>query len=158
MALKKFYDIPILLLGPGKGHLLDRESVRGELCNMGYQKIIIMESTDDVLTDVTLDGKFRRIIEEFQPALIFAFFLTGAWMDGVTFELGWLCCKYNPTELGNRLKILADLAYDWDNTTPYIKDLFGTVTHERIDDTNQYSKASTRIHKCALKFTLGTQK
>jgi len=143
------------VLGPGGAHLAYRRRVREELIGKGYERIVLMESTDEVFTDVTLDNKFRRIIADFNPVLIFAFFLAGARMDGVTFELGWLCGNYSALELRSKLKILEQKNYDFSATTPYVEDLFGRVNRIILDESHARSKASTRIHKCAIEFALG---
>src|SRR5687768_2301141 len=129
-----FYDQTIMLLGPGnqrsnneKQYLEYRRSVKVELIEMGYKRVVIME---DVLTefgDITLDDKFRRIVNEYDPALFVAFFHKCARMDGVTFEIGWLCSYYHPSELEKRLLVFNEEGFDWNKTTRYIPAFFPNI-------------------------------
>jgi hypothetical protein len=95
--IRPLYDIVVMLLGSGqKEHLEFRKKVRDELVEKGFRRIIIMEeSLDDEYRDIRLDDKLRRIIEGFDPDLFVAFFHGNARMDGVAFELGWLCCVFH---------------------------------------------------------------
>ena len=63
-----------------------------------------MEEIVDRLTDKSLDDKYDRIIKEYDPTLFVAFFHRGAKMDGFTFELGWLCCKYHWNRSGTKIE------------------------------------------------------
>lgn len=110
-----------------------------------------MEEIVDRLTDKSLDDKYHRIIKEYDPTLFVAFFHRGAKMDGVTFELGWLCCKYHSNRLGRRLRILYETGYKWKETTAYISDLFFSVPKVEFNESKRYSKASQCIHKCVLR-------
>jgi hypothetical protein len=139
-----------MLLGPGKQFLKDRENVQLELFDLGYKNVVIMEQIMDSLTDKSLNDKFSRIITQYAPRLYIAFFYNEAKMDGVAFELGWLCHMYNSTGLNNNLRILYEQGYNWKQTTPYVPSLLPSVPGIEFDKSKQYSKASELIHKCVL--------
>jgi hypothetical protein len=147
----KFQNIKLMLLGSAESKpLLHRINVKDDLIKIGYKEVIIMENEGDRLTDKSLDDKFRRITDESMPDLIIAMFHRDAKVDGVVFEMGWLCCKYHYVELRNKLRILYENNYDWRQTTAYIPELFFSVPNRGYDDTKEYSKASTCIHKFVL--------
>lgn len=150
MVERKFYNTPILLLGP-LDRLKHRQNVKKELVEMGYQNIIIMESADAHPSEVTLDIKFSSIIRNFEP-LVIAFFHKDSRMDGVTFEIGWLCCNYNADELGNKLKILAEKGYDWSSTTSYVEDLFSLINNRLFDEAREKHKSASLINQFALHY------
>lgn len=87
-----------------------------------------MEEIEDKIEDRSLDDKFYRIREEYDPALFVAFFYSGLEMDGVAFEIGWLCCMYHSLGLSQKLRVLVEPGYDWKETTPYIPSLFPSVS------------------------------
>jgi len=145
------YEEPIMLLGPiGKNniHLCYRKKIKEELLLLGFKKIIIMELEDNNF--ISLEEKFDRIIVKYDPILIIALFITGEKMDGVNFEIGWLCCKYKISNLSKKLRILCDPDYNWNNTSAYIYDLFDNVPHDNYDESHHYSKTSAKIHKSIL--------
>jgi hypothetical protein len=139
-----------MLLGPGKYYLETRQKTQLELVEIGYKRVVIMEQIMDRLTDRSLDDKFNRIITIYAPRLYIAFFHNDAKMDGVTFELGWLCHMYHSSGLNNNLRILLEPGYDWKQTTPYVPSLLPGVSAIEFDDSKPYSKASELIHKCVL--------
>jgi hypothetical protein len=139
-----------MLLGPGKGYLEAREKVQLELFEIGYKNIVIMERIEDSLIDKSLDDKFNRIINDYVPRLYVAFLYTDARMDGVTFELGWLCHMFRPSGLNNNLRILCEPGYDMKKTTPYIPSLLPSVPAIQFDESKSYSRASELIHKFVL--------
>jgi hypothetical protein len=135
-----------MLLGPGE-YIDYRKKVRIELIEMGITGVILMEDEIDKLKDISLDDKFHRIINEKNPSLFIAFFHNGARMDGVIFELGWLCCKYPATALNQKLKFLTEKNCDLSKRTPYISSMLQRVLKCEFDDSKPYSKASERISK-----------
>jgi hypothetical protein len=138
-----------MLLGPGKQHLQTRQTTQIELAEIGYKRVVIMEQIKDSLTDRILADKFNRIITDNAPRLYIAFFHNDAKMDGVTFELGWLCHMYHLSGLNNNLRFLLEPGWDWKQTTPYIPSLLPGVPAIEFDENNEYSKASELIHLCA---------
>jgi len=139
-----------MLLGPGREHLKDRQNVILELSEMGYRNIMIMEQVNDSLTDKNLADKFSRIISTYLPRLYVAFFYKDARMDGVTFELGWLCHLYQASGLSNFLRLLPEKGYTWEETTPYVPGLLPNVPSTEFDESKTFSKASQLIHKFVL--------
>jgi hypothetical protein len=90
---ERYFDslnVGLMLLGPGERKDF-REQVRIELIERGITRVILMEEEIEKLKDISLEDKFHRIIEEKNPTLFIAFFHNGVRMDGVTFEIGWLC-------------------------------------------------------------------
>jgi hypothetical protein len=146
-------NVSLMLLGPGEC-IRYREQVRIELIEMGFKRVILMEEEIDKLKDISLDDKFHRIIDEKDPSMFIAFFHNGVRMEGVTFELGWLCCKYHATALNQKLKILTEKNYDVSKTTPYISSILQRVLKSEFDESKIYSKASERISKWALDLVL----
>jgi len=132
-----------MFLGKGEGPFLElRKETKDELIKMGYKekKIIIMEDIENDETDLSLDDKFRRILKRHNPHLFIAFFPKGQRMDGVTFELGWLCCKYSIKQIGHKLRFFADANYGWNETTSYISSLF---PYANVIPLREYNALST---------------
>jgi hypothetical protein len=57
-------------------------------------------------------------------------------MEGVIFELGWICGKYNYHEISDSLRIISELDYNWMNNTRYIQSLFHTAQLLPIEKMN----------------------
>jgi hypothetical protein len=114
-----FSELTLMLLGSRKKVRL-RHRIKDTLVKKGYaeENIVIMEDIKD--GERYLNEKFGSILDKYTPRLFFAFFHKGANMDGVIFELGWICGKYNPKEISERLRIVSELDYNWKNTTRYI--------------------------------------
>jgi hypothetical protein len=149
---ERYFDslnVGLMLLGPGERKDF-REQVRIELIERGITRVILMEEEIEKLKDISLEDKFHRIIEEKNPTLFIAFFHNGVRMDGVTFEIGWLCCKYR----AQALKILTEKNYDLSETTAYISSILQRVLKSEFDESRPYSKASERISKWALDLVL----
>jgi len=113
-----------------------RHRIKEILVKKGYTRknIVIMEDIED--DEKYLDEQFGSILDKYSPTLFFAFFHEGVNMDGVIFELGWICGKYNPKEISKRLRIVSDLDYNWKNKTRYIQSLFHTgqlIPIEKMD-------------------------
>ena len=122
-----YSNITMMLLGRGEGQFLKlRKETKKKLIETGFkdEKIIIMEDFKNEPTDLSFENKFRRILKKHKPHLFIAFFHKKQRMDGVTFELGWLCCKYSLPQLGKRLRVFAEADYNWNYTTGYISSLF----------------------------------
>lgn len=144
-------NITIMLLGSAESKSLKhRQTIRDELTKLDFKNIIIMEEIDSEDTDKSLDDKFRRITNEYDPNFFIAIYHNNTKMDGVAFELGWLCCKYNARDLALRLRILSEINYDWKKTTAYINSLFSNVVRNEFDESNEYSKASVCIKNFIL--------
>lgn len=143
------FEEPLLLLGTAGDYFEFRKKVKEDLQKKGYKNILIMEEIEGN-DDRSLDRKFNRIIDEYKPSLIFAFFQNGARMDGVTFEIGWLCAKYKASILSQMLRILHEDGYNRSSTTGYIRSLFTHVPHASMNESKEYLKASTYIHSCVL--------
>jgi hypothetical protein len=146
---REIFDRRIMLLGAGS-RLKDRQDIRLELIQKGYQNIIIMENMEDNPTDRSLDAKFGRIVGTELPDFFFALFHKEARMDGVTFEIGWLCNIFTAREMSRRLRILYQEGYQWTDTTAYIPSLFVGVPNMPFNESETYSKASTYIEKCMM--------
>jgi len=116
-----------MLLGP-RGKLNLRHRIKTKLVENGYadENIIIMEDIkeDD---EKFFDNKFGSILDKHTPQLFFVFFHKNQKMDGVIFELGWICGKYTKLEVIQRLRLISDLDYDWSQTTRYMQSLFHTA-------------------------------
>ncbi len=138
------YEESVLLLG-GRETLCYRRQVQAELIEKGFKKIIIMEDIDDKDRHLSLDDKFRNIIDENDPRFIFAFFHNNRNMEGLAFEIGWICCYYKPLRLFSKLRFYYEKNYDWSKASSYITDLFSNIPHYEFDDLQYYSKASTKI-------------
>ncbi|MFY9796324.1 MAG: hypothetical protein WBF33_01015 [Candidatus Nitrosopolaris sp.] len=158
-----FYNEIMMLLGAGnqgedmaKRYLEYRRSIRLELIEMGYKKVMIMEDELGKFLDISLDDKFHRIVKEYDPRLFIAFFHDGARMDGVTFELGWLCSHYTAIELEKRLLIFNERDYNWNMTTWYIPSLFPNMGPVTVDESHPCLKASVLINRRVLHLLLKT--
>jgi hypothetical protein len=141
-----------MLLGSGATQFLNhRKKIKKELKKIGYPEVIIMEETDDKLTDKSLNEKFGRILNQYDIKLFIAIFHKGARIDGVVFEIGWLCGYYRSSQrIAQRLRILEEKEYNWDETTSYIKDLFPFTPRDIFDDSQAHKKAQIKIHKFVL--------
>jgi hypothetical protein len=144
-----FLDTTLMLLGSGEEPYLGfRKQVRDELVEKGLKRVLIMEEkANEEYKDITLDDKLRRIIGEFNPDLYVAIFNKDAKMDGVAFELGWLCCRYYPEGVDEKVRILSDKAFEWSETTSYIPSLFVGIPADSFDESKSHRKASTLIFK-----------
>ncbi|HYA84510.1 MAG TPA: hypothetical protein VEH06_13850 [Candidatus Bathyarchaeia archaeon] len=158
-----FYDETVMLLGAGnqgediaERYLDYRKRIRLELIELGYKKVMIMEDELGKFLDISLDDKFHRIVKEYDPRLFIAFFHIGARMDGVTFEIGWLCSHYNANELEKRLLIFNERDYKWNMTTWYISSLFPNTGPVTVDESDPRLKASVLINQRVLHLILKT--
>jgi hypothetical protein len=139
-----------MLLAPGKEHLTYRKKVKRELIKkFGYKSknIIIMEQIETVTEIKSLDKKFETIIKKYDPQLIVAFFMSGAFMDAVLFEIGFLCGRYGADNIENRLRFVYDDANTFKNTTKYIGTLLPRVKNSLIDESYRQFKASDVIDR-----------
>ena len=150
--IRPLHDMVVMLLGSGeKEHLEFRKKVRDELVERGFTRIIIMEeSRDDDYADISLDDKLLRIIKDYEPDLFVAFFYGNARMDGVAFELGWLCCKFSIAEMDEKVRIFTDKSFDWNGTTSYIPSLDVHVRSSRFDESKPHTKASAKVEKTII--------
>jgi hypothetical protein len=148
-SIRPPHDMVVMLLGSGQvEHLGFRKKVRNELIERGFRTIIILEeSPDDEYADVSLDDKFRRIVKGNEPDLFVAFFHGNARMDGVAFELGWLCCKFSTAEMDEKVRIFLDKSFDWSETTSYIPSLDVHVRCSSFDESEPHTKASIKVEK-----------
>jgi hypothetical protein len=136
-----------MLLGPWES--LDfRREVKEQLCVKGYT-VIIMEDDEETKDETMLDIKFERIAQRYEPVFI-AFFLEGQKMEGVIFEIGYICGKYGI----DRLMLLSSKKYDWYRTTGYMNALIPRVITADFDESITYHKASERIHSFATGYIL----
>jgi hypothetical protein len=104
-----------------------------------------MEQLKNLQSIKSLDKKFETIIKKYNPKLIVAFFMSGALMDAVLFEIGFLCGRYGTDNIVNRLRFIYDKNYDFTNTTKYIGNLMPRIRCAPINETDFYFKASTVI-------------
>lgn len=120
-----FSDVTLMLLGPGTKLNL-RRKIRAILVEKGYTKknIIIMEDIKD--DEHYLVEKFGNSLKKHEPLLFFALFHQEDRMDGVIFELGWICGKYTRPETFERLRIVSVIRHDYTQTTRYIQSIFHT--------------------------------
>jgi hypothetical protein len=111
-----------MLLGPRK-RLALRRKVKRALIKSGYPEnnVVIMEDIKDNKNFIY--NKFGKILKQYEPKLFFSFFHENVSMDGVIFELGWLCGMYSRQEITERLRIISKLSYNWMHTTKYISSL-----------------------------------
>jgi hypothetical protein len=144
-----FLDTTLMLLGSGEEPYLGfRKQVRAELVEKGLKRVVIMEeNANEEYAYVTLEDKLRHIIDEFNPDLYFAIYNKDAKMDGVAFELGWLCSKYYPNGVDEKVRILFDPSFEWSETTGYIPSLFVRIQAQPFDESKSHRKASTLIFK-----------
>jgi hypothetical protein len=134
-----------MLLGPAK-FLSFRYQVKNELENLGYT-VRIMEEYSEVETDSALDDKLERIIAENEPVIFIAFFHKDMQdIDGVIFEIGFISGLYHPINIGDRLLLLGDKGFSWDNTSSYVKSSLSKVRSNCYDEEREYRKASMQIH------------
>jgi hypothetical protein len=146
-------SVKLFLLGPGKDFLDYRRRVKQELLNTGYYKeenIIIMEDLKKSLLDASIVEMFERIVREFDPTLIIAFFHKRAKkMDAVMFEIGFICCRYGAYNVHEKLRLLYEKKYNFDKTSAYIQTLFPFTPNFGFDDKKEYSRASKMIDTSA---------
>ena len=71
--------------------------------------------------------------------------MSGAFMDAVLFEIGFLCGKYGTDEIEDRLRFIYDDEYKFRTTTKYIGTLLPRVKNSPINECDGYFKASTII-------------
>jgi hypothetical protein len=138
----------VLLLGPGRVHLNYRKKVRDELIKDYEYKlkdIVIMEDIKDIRNDTGIDEKYERILKDYDPVLVIAFFHRKARMDAVLFEIGFLCGFYGTRNIGHRLNILHESKFNFKNVTSYIKTLFPKIHYVPFDDSNKYMKSAKLI-------------
>jgi hypothetical protein len=60
------------------------------------------------------------MLSENSPDFYFAFFHKDAPMDVVVFELGWLCGTLSVAQFSEKLILMAEYGYDFNQTTSYI--------------------------------------
>jgi hypothetical protein len=147
---KKSRNNRVLLLGPGGEHLNYRQKVRNDLIknfNYKHEDIVIMEDIDDQKFN-TIDKKFDYILRKYNPKAIIAFFRNNAYMGGVIFEIGYICGKYGPNNIGYRLRFAFQKGYDIHHMTRYVKNLFnrGQGQIAVIDDDDMYFHADIAIN------------
>lgn len=146
-------EVSMILLGNGgESYVNYRKKVRNDLSKIGYnkEKIIIMEKLKDEINDISLESKFQRILITSKPRIYIAFFHKNVKMDGLAFELGWLCCKEGSHQLAKKLLVLHETNYNWAKTTGYISSLFHIIARQKFDESKKYSKSSYSIHKFIL--------
>lgn len=132
-----------------------RKKVRRELRTKGYN-VIIMEDNKETKNEMRLDVRFQKITERYEPVFI-AFFLKEAKnMEGVVFEIGWICCKYGK-RIADRLMLLSNKRYDWDKRTPYMNNLIPRVITAEFDEIIKYHKASQRIDNFVVGYLLSDE-
>ena len=112
--------------------------------------LLLWKILKNIDSDTGIDGKFERIMKDYNPMLYLAFFHKGQNMDAVIFEIGCICCKYGSHKIGRKLRFLGEKKYNWDKTTAYIKTLFLKTPRVDYDDTKEYAKASQLIHLFVL--------
>lgn len=146
LASKKRGDVTLMLLGSSE-RLSYRKRVKRDLLKMKFKKIIIMEEKRD-LDYGSLDEKFESIVGKQKPDLYFAIFHNNAKnINGVIFEIGWLCGRFSSKTIGNKLKFMFEIGYDFkkEKTAAYIQALFNKITRVNFDDSKKYYKCSELI-------------
>lgn len=139
MAKQK--KLSVLLLGPGKSKKFRRQ-IRKEL--RGKCKIRIMEDEDDIDGE-TLDEKYDRLLDEADAAV--AVYLKNAGQVSVSFEVGYICGKYSAQALKNKIMIVSEPGYDFDEEDAYVQDLFPKIIHLIFNETKKWKKCSVYILK-----------
>jgi hypothetical protein len=130
------------------GESLDfRHKVKDELerPERGYE-VIIMEDLPEMATDSALDEKFERILDKYEPFLFVAFFEGGADTNGVSFEVGFISCRYGSINIGDRIAFLGEQGYSWDYSPAYIRASLSKVKASTYDETDEHYKASQKVH------------
>jgi hypothetical protein len=72
--------------------------------------------------------------------------LENAPMDGVTFELGWLCGTLTVAQFSEKLILMMENGYDFNQTTSYIARLPFRVKSIPFEDLKESSRASILIY------------
>jgi hypothetical protein len=130
-----------MLLGSSE-KLPYRRKVKRKLLKMGFNKIIIMEELERNLDDGSLDEQFESIVAKLKLDVFFAIFHKNAKnVNGVVFEIGWLCGKFGSRIIGDKLKFIFENKYDFnkEGTSAYIQALFNKITRVEFDDSIEYS-------------------
>jgi hypothetical protein len=107
--------------------------------------IVIMEDVKDIRDDAGIDEKYERILKDFDPMLVVAFFHKKARRDAVMFEIGFLCGLYGTQNIGIRLRILHELNFNFKYVTAYVKTLFPKIHYAPFDDSNEFMKSAKLI-------------
>ncbi|HEY7108576.1 MAG TPA: hypothetical protein VH415_04030 [Nitrososphaeraceae archaeon] len=104
-----------------------------------------MEDIKDIRADIGIDEKYERILKDYDPTLVIAFFHYDARMDAVLFEIGFLCGLYGTKNIGHRLRILYEPQFKFKKMTAYIKTLFPKIHYASFDDSDKYTESAKLI-------------
>jgi hypothetical protein len=143
-------NIVVMLLGSSK-ELTFRRIIKRKLVATGLEKrnVIIMEDVKKLKRNFDygdLDEKFEWIMSNLKPKLIFVIFHKKVRnIDGVIFEIGWLCGKLRANILSEKLRFLFEKGYNLDKTPSYIQALFIKIRQAPFDESNDYRKCSDQI-------------
>lgn len=141
MKLKRG-NTTIMLLG-SSDRLPLRKKIKRELQNEGFKEIIIMEEDDNLRN---LDEKFASIIAVQKPDFYFAIFHNNTKsINGVVFEIGWLCCRFGSENIADKLQLLFQEGYDVQGTTGYIRALFNRANLVFFNEHRKFAKCSQII-------------
>jgi hypothetical protein len=125
-----------------------RRRVKDELVKSYRYKsrdIVIMEDVRDTRSDAGIDEKYERILRDFDPMLVIAFFHRNARRDAVLFEIGFLCGLHGTKNMGDKLRILHEVRFSFKNVTAYVKTLFPKINYAPFNDSNVHMKSAKLI-------------
>lgn len=143
-------DLVVMLLGSSK-EVPFRRTIKRKLVATGLEKknVIIMEDVKKLKKNFDygdLDEKFEWIVSNLQPKLIFVIFHKKVRnIDGVIFEIGWLCGRLRANNLSEKLRFLFEKGYNLDKTPSYIEALFIKIKQAPFDESKDYRKCSDQI-------------
>jgi len=145
-------DIILMLLGSSK-HLSFRRQIKRQLIATGFKNrnVIIMEDlikNEKKIDYGSLDDKFEWIVKNYNPRFFFAIFHKNVKnIDGVIFEIGWLCGKLGSNIISKKLRFLFEDGYNLtrENTPFYIQALFSKILQLPFDESKDYQKCHIQI-------------
>lgn len=143
MELKRG-NTTIMLLGSAD-RLSVRKKIKEELQDEGFKKIIIMEEDNNLRK---LDKKFASIVADEKPDFYFAIFHNNTKsINGMVFEIGWLCGNFGSENIADKLKLLLQEGYDIAGTTGYIRALFDRANLVFFNEHKPFAKCSQIIRE-----------
>lgn len=146
MELKRG-NTTIMLLG-SSDRLTLRKKIKIELHDEGFKEIIIMEEEPNILK---LDKKFASIVADKKPDFYFAIFHNNTKsINGMVFEIGWLCCKFGSEDIGKKLQLILQEGYNTRDVTGYIRSLFGRTNLVFFNEHKEFGKCSQIIREAVI--------
>lgn len=109
--------VPILLLGPGGGHLELRAHVSSDLNALGYRSVV-MEEYEPILGE-SLFEKWERMLAQVRPRLYVFIVPRDAMIQGPHVEFGYLLHRDRPDGLRDRARFFLETAIEADAALAY---------------------------------------